>query len=645
LALQSGWVIVGEFAGVFQRDGAGVNPSAIERLNRSLSGVAKSRDWRGGHVAMMHRPLRQSEVADSIFLPSELRSGTVVATDARLDEPGEVAASLGLGGERRLGDAALVAAACERWGAGAALRLNGSFAFALWDEKERRLTLARDALGTRSLFYVEHPRYILFASTLQSLLALPETPRDLDELVLAQYMTIDIKDNERTVYRHIRRVPPGGMVIFDSKRSRTERYWTIDNIKPVRFRADSDYVEAGRELLDRAVASRLPRTGRLATMLSGGLDSSGVTATVARMLGNQRFSAFNRAPGAPHPYQIMDERALAAEVAARYPNIDLVVIDDDRDSRRGIEPEIDAAEMCVPRIGGLYATWFESLMLAAEDAGTDVLFSGGCGNITLSWEGRPNFGGDLRSGRWASAWEGALCTAKQQGRPVGAFLAGHFLRPLMPRSLMRWRNRRAAGDLVPWATYSLISEDFLDSLDYEQRARESGHDIPFQPRMPFRERRLGTLQGQVNRDLSNAARRKRRLEARDPYADRRMVEFALGIPQEQYWHAGEDRWLARRVLADRLPASLIQERRRGKQFPEWYTILSRHRDGMAAAIERIERSPFASRVVDVPRMKQLLDTWPKDAEAAKDCKQIYGRALYRGIAMGGFLRWHEGGNG
>ena len=481
---------MGEFAGVFRRDGNGIDPAVVDRLTGSLAGVGKPRVWRGDAAAITHRPLRQSDIADTIFLPAELASGAVVATDARLDEPGEVAVSLGLGGEGRSGDAALVAAACERWGAGAALRLNGSFAFALWDEKERRLTLARDALGTRSLFYVEHPRYILFASTLQSLLALPETPRDLDELVLAQYMTIDRNDHEQTLYRHIRRVPPGGMVIFDSVRSRTALYWTIDNIKPVRFRADTDYVEAGRELLDRAVASRLPRTGRLATMLSGGLDSSGVTATVARMLGNQRFSAFNRAPGAPHPYQIMDERALAAEVAARYPNIDLVVIDDDRDPARGIEPEIDAAEMCAPRIGGLYATWFEPLILAAEDAGTDVLLSGGCGNITLSWEGRPNFGGDLRSGRWASAWQGALRTANQQGRPVGSFLAGHFVGPLMPRSLMRWRNRRAAGDLAPWAVYSLISEDFLDHLDYEQRARESGHDIPFQPRKTFRERRL-----------------------------------------------------------------------------------------------------------------------------------------------------------
>jgi len=163
--------------------------------------------------------------------------------------------------------------------------------------------------------------------------------------------------------------------------------------------------------------------------------------------------------------------------------------------------------------------------------------------------------------------------------------------------------------------------------------------------MTMREHRLRALQSQVNRDKGATARRRAVIEMRDPYADRRLVEFTLGIPERQFWHAGVDRWLARRVLADRLPREITDERRRGAQCPEWYTIVSARRDGLAAAIERIARSPLASRVVDVPRMKALLDNWPKDAEAAKPYKQIYGRALARGISIGGFLRRYEGGNG
>ncbi|HEY6831446.1 MAG TPA: hypothetical protein VI251_03065, partial [Pseudolabrys sp.] len=166
---------MGEFAGVFGRNGAGIDPRIVDRLSASLFGVVKPRVWRGESFAMVHRPLRQREVAGSAFLPCELRTGAVIAADCRLDEPSEIADALGLAVGSRIADEALVAAACERWGAGAAERLNGSFAFALWDARDRRLALARDALGTRTLFYVELPGQVLFATALQSLLALPET--------------------------------------------------------------------------------------------------------------------------------------------------------------------------------------------------------------------------------------------------------------------------------------------------------------------------------------------------------------------------------------------------------------------------------------------------------------------------------------
>jgi asparagine synthase (glutamine-hydrolysing) len=265
--------------------------------------------------------------------------------------------------------------------------------------------------------------------------------------------------------------------------------------------------------------------------------------------------------------------------------------------------------------------------------------------VTLSWNGAPHFAADLRAGRWGTAWRGMALAASQRERSLPRFAAAHFLKPLVPRGILRARSRRAAGDRSPWALYSMVSDDFLASLDYAARSRATGHDLPFQRMDDPRARRLMSLQAQSNRDKNAAVRHTVRFETRDPYADRRLVEFTLGIPNEQFWHHGQDRWLARRVLADRLPPQLVMERRRGLQCPEWFDIVSGNRDGMAAAIERIERSPLASRVVDVARMKALLDDWPRDAEAAKRDKQIYAHALSRGISIGGFLRWYEGGNG
>lgn len=594
-----------------------------------------------GPLSLCHRPLQASEQGLALQ-PARLGKGGFVAADCRLDEPGEIAAALGVDRHRR-DDAALIAQACQSWGADAARRLNGSFAFAYWDAAAGRLILARDGLGTRPLYYVAHPRYLLFASSLQSLLAEPSTPTEIDDLVLADCLTRGPQDNQATLYRAIRRVPPGGMVVVEGERVRASLYWTLDDIAPIRFRHDTDYVMAARYLLDRAVECRLPADGRLGVQLSGGLDSAGVAATAARLLGNRSFAAFHRAPGAPHPYDALDERALVGEVASRYPNMALTILDGDSQDYGDTEPEIDAAKYLVPRGRGPNATWFAPMSDAAAAADISVMLTGGCGNFTLSWEGRPHFGADLRAGRWGPAWRGAAMEATRRHQSVPRFLAGHLLKPIIPMALHRGRAPDGGEGRSRWSRYSMVSDEFLASLDYASHARDTGHDRPFQ-RGVTRADRFRTLQSQRNRDKQSGARRRGGPETIDPYADRRLVEFTLAIPENQFWHRGEDRWLARRVLADRLPHRLVTERRRGLQCPEWFELASRRREGMAEAIERIARSPLASRVVDVPRMRALLDDWPKDAVEAHSKKQIYGRALARGISIGGFLRWHERGN-
>lgn len=633
---------MGEIAGVLRIDGGQVDPAVVSRLERSLGGIGKPHRVESGPLVMLHRPLRSIE-RDLALQPSRAASGEIVVADCRLDEPQDIADALGSGRRARRDDAALVVLACQRWGADAAARLNGGFAYAHWDPAAHRLVLARDALGTRPLYYVEHPQYLIFASAIPTLLALPEVPRDLDDMVMAQYLTLEPQDHETTVYRHIRRVPPGGMLIVENARARKRLYWTLDAIPRIRFKRDDDYVMAARELLDRAVACRLPQEGKLGVHLSGGFDSSGLAATAARLLGDVRLDAFHRTPGAAHPYAGMDERALIDAMVARYPNIALTVIDSDRQSEEDIDPERDAEKYFLPRMRGLNAGWFAPMADAIGASDVAVMFSGGVGNLTLSWEGNPHFAGDLRAGRWRRAYRSAAAAAAQRGESLPRFVAGRTIKPLLPKALMRWRAEYLAGEQSRWSAYSMVSDDFLASIDYAARVRGTGHDVPFQG-VVDRPLRLHSLQSQRNRDKQFAVRRAGGPDTIDPYADRRLVEFTLGIPEAQFWHAGQDRWLARRVLADRLPPEILRERRRGLQSPDWFDAASRRREGMAAALDRISRSPLASRVVDVPRMKKLLDAWPSDAEAAKPHKLVYGYALARGISIGGFLRWHEGGN-
>src|ERR1700712_2790209 len=315
---------MGGLVGVIRLDGGSVDRSTINRwktANRS-SRVRSERSWASAYTPP---PWLASGTSDP--QPFELASGLTLFVEGRLDERDGVGRALGLAPRER-SDAALMAAAYEAWGPTAHERLYGDFAVALWDERERCLTLARDALGTRGLYYHFDGSAVWFATALHHLLAIPEVPRELDELGLAGLMVRATDTRDRTLYRHIHRVPSGGTVMFRNGTCRKQQYWTLDRIAPVRLPKDDDYVDMARNLLDAAVASRLPPDGLVVTSLSGGFDSGAVTATAARLLGERRLTAITRVAGAHNPYRAFDEKALAGLVARGHRNIDWVVADE-----------------------------------------------------------------------------------------------------------------------------------------------------------------------------------------------------------------------------------------------------------------------------------------------------------------------------
>jgi asparagine synthase (glutamine-hydrolysing) len=632
---------VSEFAGIVRFDQGTVDEADVTRLKRSLFGAGDARTWRPSpSVALIERRGVRVHDNGSPAAPIQIRPDIFQLISTRLDSPATMAAALGMStGAGLADDRTLVSAACTRWGVlGTAKRLYGDLACIEWNENDRRLTIGRCALGARPVYYVERPWGLIFATTLQSLMVLPDVPRDLDDEMIAHHLTLAMQDRERTLYRHIRRAPPGAVMTFDRRGKSVEHYFTAEQIRPVRLRSDDDYVEAARDLLDQAVRYRIPADGILATKLSGGFDSSGVTATLARIAGDREVRAFTRAPAFDHPYD-MDEVALAKLVVERYPNIRWTVVDDDREHIRDIEPETEAGALLVPRRSSFNTTWFESLALAAKAQGIDTIFGGGTGNSTLSYATNPDIVDSLAHSGLGDALGDLRLRARELKQGVIRTALGQMYRRYAPRAIKRMRLRDR-----PWLAYSLISPDFLGEVDYDRLGRETGHDVPFTPRGTVTELRLSMLQGQAGRDFVGHSRRTGGLAQRDPYSDRAMVEFTLGIPLSQYWHKGTNRWLARRVLADRVPAELLEHRRRGKQSPEWYVLATRRHAGMVEAVERIARSRLASRTLDIPRMRQILAEWPADAETARQHESLYGHGLQRAIALGGFLRWHEGSN-
>jgi len=149
---------------------------------------------------------------------------------------------------------------------------------------------------------------------------------------------------------------------------------------------------------------------------------------------------------------------------------------------------------------------------------------------------------------------------------------------------------------------------------------------------------------QVVRDLAGMAEEIKGFETRDPHRDRRLLEFVLSVPEPMFRRNGIPRAFARKVLSDRLPPEILNEKRRGAQVPDWFRRLQMRRQDIAAEIERLDASPLASRLIDLPRLRRLMTQWPKDADEAERSLDAYKFVLSRGVHIGRFVRWVEGTN-
>src|SRR5580700_4800011 len=182
---------------------------------------------------------------------------TLFAALARLDNREELGAALGLQARELapLSDADLLLRMIEDHGEAGLARCLGAFAFALWYADSRTLTLGRDCLGNKPLFYHCGRGFVAFATSLGALLALPDVPREIDEVALAHFMALDMTDGPQTIYRGIERVPSRSLVTINGVGMRHGYYWAPDLDAPPPYRREEDYIARARELFDQAVAA------------------------------------------------------------------------------------------------------------------------------------------------------------------------------------------------------------------------------------------------------------------------------------------------------------------------------------------------------------------------------------------------------
>jgi asparagine synthase (glutamine-hydrolysing) len=517
------------FAGLFTFNTEGSDPAVVQKLHQAIGSGSLN-------IVTDHAPI--------LFAGSDARRNALqfvaldIVGEARLDNRDDLKAALGA--PHALDDLGLVAMAYLRWGQGAATRLDGEFAMAIFDRRKKKLLLLRDLFGVKPLYYRQQGNCLAFSNMQSDLVHAGDEP---DPDALARFILGVDDDANATMFDAVKRLPPGHLLAIEINgdwqliRHRTP--------KPARFTGDWTAYEL-RNRLDAAVRRRIAPANKVGALLSGGLDSSAICGLAARSSPGSTLPvySFHYPPGSPHD----EGRHIEAMQGAHRLNVSRLSMHD-FDPLLEIEPLIDpgADPVFAPGLGKLLRLYRQ-----ARADGVTVLLDGHGGDEVIS-HGTGLAVELVRARRWLALWNllGALQNLYGQSRAALYWdvLTAHT-------GLRRFRSRRdhrPAGGVAPLA--------FVDATHRGEAARRA---------RAWADKLAGAQQSEAALHLWNVtnpavargfetlsrAATGQGIELSFPFFDHALVEAALAVPGHEKVRHGMTRHALRRALAGILPDSV-----------------------------------------------------------------------------------------
>jgi asparagine synthase (glutamine-hydrolysing) len=524
-----------------------------------------------GTVALGHRRLAIIDLSPGGRQPMEDASGRIrVIFNGEIYNYRELRRELEQRGRRfrTASDTEVLLEAYREWGAGCLSRFNGMFAFGLYDGGARRILLARDPAGEKPLFYRHAGGRLSFASELKALLADPSVPREIDAASLDAYLAYGCVPGNRCILSGIRKLPQGHALTYDldGDALRTWAYWEL----PSPVSGPEPDPEALREELDRllldSVRLRMIADVPVGILLSGGLDSSLVTAMAARASSGPVKTFTVRFPG----HAAFDEGAQARIVADHF----------------GTDHAELPVEPASPELLGVLARQFDEPIgdhaivptyllsrairphakVALTGDGGDELFGGYRHyNLLLRLDRlRPLVPAGVRS--LLGSFAARRLPVGTRGRHHAIGFAGGGSRSLSHVNL--FFDEVSRGRLLSPLLRSRGAFAASPEGEKERLCSAGATSLQEATRLDFRTTLVDLYLVKVDRASMLAS-----LEARAPFLDRRLVEFAFGrVPDRLRATTTERKVLLRRLARKLLPPALDVERKQGFTMPlaDWF---------------------------------------------------------------------------
>jgi len=280
-------------SGIFNLNGEAVSPVLLRRMTDTIAhrGPDGEGFYTDSFIGLGHRRLAIIDLSPAAHQPMATKSNQFVITyNGALYNFLQLRAELAALGHEfsSQSDAEVALYAYKQWGEKCLDRLNGHFAFAIWDKTRQTLFLARDRYGVKPFYYTLVGPHFIFASEQKAILTHPEVKREIDLEGLLEYFTFQNIFTDRTLLKGIRLFPPGSYAFLPlspiSHQLRTTRYWDFNFQEPATPAPRQEYIEELDRLFRQAVNRQLVSNVELGIYLSGGMDSGSITAIAARRL-------------------------------------------------------------------------------------------------------------------------------------------------------------------------------------------------------------------------------------------------------------------------------------------------------------------------------------------------------------------------
>lgn len=459
----------------------------------------------------------------------------------------------------------------EEYGENCFVRLRGMFAVIIWDSNQRKLLMARDRLGKKPLFYAADSKRVLFGSELKALLAGDNLSREMDPQALYDYFSFGYIPAPKTIYRSVRKVLPGHYITVSSDGAlREESYWKL-SFGETEEHSEAEWCERVRHELCEATRVRLMSDVPLGAFLSGGLDSSAVVATMARLM-NQPVTTCSIGFDVPE----FDESKYARQVAEQFHtrHHEQVVQPDalaivDKLAWHYDEPFADSSAIPTYYVSGI-ARKYVTVALGGD--GGDENFAGYRRYQFDVMENRvrARVPADIRSGIFGplGRWYPALAWAPRMFRAKATFqslsrnpLEGYFnsisiFRPGEKSKLFQkdFENQLGGYDSIEVLRHHYDRADTEDPLSRIQY-------VDIKTYLP------DDILAKVDRASMAVS-----LEVRAPLLDHKLMEMVARIPSSLKLRGREGKYIFKKAMEPKLPRDILYRSKQGFAVPlaHWF---------------------------------------------------------------------------